>query len=58
MGGRVGAMRATERSDEKPQGSEITTPAATDGLFDWSSYEAWHAERSEDAFLWMLEEDK
>ena len=51
-------MRATERSDEEPQGPEITTPAATDGLFDWSSYEAWHAERSEDAFLWMLELDK
>ena len=53
---KVGAVRSTDRSDEKPQ--EPETPAATEGLFDWSSYEAWHAERSEGAFLWMLVEDE
>ena len=51
-------MRPTDRSDEQLQRPESTTPAPTDGLFDWSSYEAWHAERSEDSFLWMLEEDE
>ena len=53
----AGPMRSNDRPAEMLPSSDAPTAETADESFDWAEYEAWEARPSQDALLWMLEED-
>lgn len=49
------------RRHQPTEMTPVTEPRSAQELeefFDWAGYESWLADPSQDAFLWMLEEDE